>query len=246
MTASITSTTMQVSVREARLVVERLLLTTGMPKGYISAVRECVLVSQVLGLRGFAGLSEDLPTLAAPFVDVLKYIGDGHSMSFDGGGVHAWVAMPTILDLAIAASRRDGIREFTVSNMRSAGELSCVTHLAQRYGAAFDVKYLPTESGSEVVVLSIYNTARARTFKARYPLLADALLHGFTTSRDLWHSLYERSSDALAPDSIQSRRHAGPVIVLDDGTIIGRPPADDDFDPAMLLSVNITQKSPPS
>lgn len=245
MTASIAST-MQVSVREARLVTERLLLTTGLPKGYIPAVRECVLVSQAAGLRGFAGLSEDLATLAAPFVDVLKHVSDGHSMNFDAGGAHAWVAMPTILDLAVAASRRHEIRKFTVWNVRAVGELACITHLAQRQGAAFHVELLPKESGSEVVVLSIYNTARPRTFEARYPLLANALLHGFTTSRDLWRSLYERSSDALAPDSVQSRRHAGPVIVLDDGTVVGRPPADDDFDPAMLLSVNTTHTSSPS
>lgn len=244
MTAPRNSLTMQVSVREARLVIERLLLTTDLPKGYIRAVRECVLVSQAAGLRGFAGLS-DLAMLATPFVDVLKVVSEGEMISFDAGGVHAWVAMPTILDLAIAASRRGGIHKFAVLNVRAAGELACMTHLAQRHGAAFDVQFPSVESGSEVVILSIYNTAKPRTFEAQYPLLADALLHGFTSSRDLWRSLYERSSGALAPDSIQSRRHAGPVIVLDDGTIVGRPPVDDDFDPAMLLSVNISQAGSP-
>jgi hypothetical protein len=36
---------------------------------------------------------------------------------------------------------------------------------------------------------------------------------------------------------VVSRRHAGPVILQDDGTVLGRLPGDDDFDINMLRKV---------
>jgi hypothetical protein len=47
--------------------------------------------------------------------------------------------------------------------------------------------------------------------------------------RALWEELYDWSHDALTPDSIESRRHAGPVMVDADGRIHGRDDDDTDF-----------------
>ena len=44
------------------------------------------------------------------------------------------------------------------------------------------------------------------------------------------------ATKALAADTVVSRRHAGPMIVNDDGTIIGRKDNDDETDISFLAS----------
>jgi len=57
-----------------------------------------------------------------------------------------------------------------------------------------------------------------------------ALRDGFAVSRALWRTLYDRSGEALTPDSIESRRHAGPVMVDAHGRVHGRDDDDTDFE----------------
>lgn len=49
----------------------------------------------------------------------------------------------------------------------------------------------------------------------------------------MWWPLYKASLEALAPDSFESRRHAGTVRVEADGRIVGRVD-EDETDLAML------------
>lgn len=245
MNGVMTSSMIQVSVREGRLVTDRLLLTLGIPSGYVIAVRECVLVSQSAGLGGFARLAADRTSLATPFVDTMKRSRDGSAIVCEAGGSHAWIVLPTIVDLAVAAARKAGPSELHVRNVRASREMACVTHLAARHGVLAEATIANTvDDHPGELRLAVRNTSRPRMFESRYPLLAHALVHGFEVDRELWRSLYDLSNGALVADSVQSRRHAGPVIVLDDGTVVGRPPADDDFDPAMLLSITKIDKGP--
>ena len=68
------------------------------------------------------------------------------------------------------------------------------------------------------------------------PLLWDLLQNGVSIDADLWWRVYAVAQKALAPDSVVSRRHAGPVIVNDDGSIIGRKDSDDETDLSFLIT----------
>ena len=67
---------------------------------------------------------------------------------------------------------------------------------------------------------------------------ADAIKkHGYEVAESTWRGMHALSNRALAPDSVVSRRHAGPVVLADDGRLLGRVPGDDDFDMNMLKKV---------
>lgn len=62
----------------------------------------------------------------------------------------------------------------------------------------------------------------------------DRIRHdGLPVQPSLWWTLFDRSSEALAADTVQSRRHAGPIRVEDDGSIVGRQD-DDETDMSLL------------
>jgi hypothetical protein len=68
------------------------------------------------------------------------------------------------------------------------------------------------------------------------PLLWSLLESGAEIESDLWWRIYHLAKQALATDSIVSRRHAGPMIVNEDGTVIGRKDNDDETDVSFLSS----------
>src|SRR5690606_35586667 len=68
------------------------------------------------------------------------------------------------------------------------------------------------------------------------PVLWSLLTEGTPIPADLWWRVYERAQTALTPDSVVSRRHAGPLIVNDDGTVIGRRDNDDETDISFLAT----------
>lgn len=213
--------TLHVSVREARMSVERTLLICGIPGGAVHAVRECVLLSEALGLAGFRYLLHEHARLQWSAFEQIEF--DGATL--DGGGLHAWLLLPTLVDLAVEQARRDGTTSITVTNVAAPQELKVAEALARRYGAAAEV------SGNR---LSMRNASRPVTAEQWDPLLLAAFRHGFDVEEATWRALHSLSNGALAPDSIQSRRHAGPVVVRDDGSVQGRLPQDDDFDMSML------------
>uniref|UniRef100_UPI003101B147 hypothetical protein n=1 Tax=Neorhizobium sp. EC2-8 TaxID=3129230 RepID=UPI003101B147 len=67
-------------------------------------------------------------------------------------------------------------------------------------------------------------------------LLWSLLENGAEIEADLWWRIYHLAKQALATDSIVSRRHAGPMIVNEDGTVIGRKDNDDETDVSFLSS----------
>jgi hypothetical protein len=216
--------TLHVSVREARMSVERTLLTCGVPGGAVHGVRECVLLSEALGLGGFEYLLRHHVTLQWRLFRDVSF----QDATLDGGGIHAWLVLPTLVDLAVAEARRGGRAVVTAANVAEPGELKIAEAMARRYGAVAEV------SGGR---LCVHNASRPVTMEQWDPLLLAAFRHGFDVEEDTWRALHSLSNRALAPDSVQSRRHAGPVVVNDDGSIQGRLPQDDDFDMSMLKKV---------
>ena len=91
---------------------------------------------------------------------------------------------------------------------------------AGRFGARAEV----TASGHDAVLRVIADGLNDPDL-----ILQTALADGTPVPKALWEELYALSHDALTPDSIESRRHAGPVMVDAQGRVHGRDDDDTDF-----------------
>ncbi len=233
--------------REIRLVAERLLLLTSLPPGLIPAVRDVAFHSAIAGLGGIALLLDRLDALqaAAPAALRIEEPEPGR-FAVDGGGQHAWVVLPSLLDLAGEAVARHGSGVVTVSHVEDPEELLVAAALGRRQGMLAFAAVGPAAIAAPCAERSapgLLRGARATATifaaplpagGAEEPLLTRALRDGLTVPADLWWRAHHLSNTALAPDSVESRRHAGPVIVLPDGTVVGRKDNDDDTDFSLL------------
>jgi len=209
------------SVRETRMIVERILLTTGLPDGFVPAVGNCILYSQARRLGGLAAFAASIETIAAARLADVVLVEVQGACILEAGGNHAWLVANDALDLAVAEHRSSGRGEVEVRNARSTGELRVIEGLAERHRARAEVE--PTSTGAIVRIV-------ADALPGEDAVMTAALRDGFPVSRALWRSLYKRSCEALTPDSIESRRHAGPVMVDAHGRVHGRDDDDTDFD----------------
>ena len=209
------------AVRETRMIVERILLTLNVPQGLVPAVGNCILYSQAQRLGGLVAFHEAMGSLAAGRLGEMKLRQEGNGLILDGGSNHAWLIANVALDLALAESRLGRGDLLEVCNVRDAGELRVIEGLAERHRARAQVQI--GESGAVLRIL-------ADRLPGEDAVMGAALRDGFTVSRALWRSLYDRSGEALTPDSIESRRHAGPVMVDAQGRVHGRDDDDTDFE----------------
>ncbi len=93
-------TTLTIMPREMRLMSERILSLTTLPKGFFLAVTDTVMLSQKLGLGGFAMLEDRFETLRTPDLSrIAVTVENGKSLVLDAGGQHAWFVVPSLLDL---------------------------------------------------------------------------------------------------------------------------------------------------
>jgi hypothetical protein len=60
-------------------------------------------------------------------------------------------------------------------------------------------------------------------------------IEGISVASEIWWPLYHASHEALAPDSFESRRHAGTIRVEADGRIVGRN-EEDETDLSLLVA----------
>lgn len=245
--------------REIRLVVERILLLTPLPHGFIPAVRDVVLYSAVAGRGGMPLLLERLDLLKRADPRALR-VAEPEPGRFEVacGGQHAWVALPSLLDLAAEAVALHGSALVTATDVEDPEELLVAAALGRRQGMlAFGVVgaaqlAAPCADG-DAPGYPRCARASATLFAAPMrervgrgdvdPLMARALREGLAVPADLWWRAHHLSNTALAPDTVESRRHAGPVIVLPDGTVIGRKDNDDDTDVSLLTGAGSTPRS---
>jgi hypothetical protein len=146
----------------------------------------------------------------------------------DAARQHAWIVAPGLLDLALADIRTGGEGTVSVNNVAEAPELRLLHGYAGRFGARVEV--VAGNGGAAVRVTADGLTNADET-------LERVLAEGMPVPAALWRELYARSHEALTPDSIVSRRHAGPVMVDAQGKVHGRDDDDTDF---ALLGVNQT------
>jgi hypothetical protein len=221
------------SLREARMIVERILLTTGLPMGFVPAVANCVLYAQAMRLGGLAALLPSLDALTAARRDRIGLVEDETGAgALDAGGAHAWIVAHDALDLALADFRRGEGGALRVRHVRAADELRVIEGLAKRQRAR--AVFEQTDAGGGLVRIT------GDGLPGPDPIMQAVLRDGFPVPHALWRELYARSGEALTPDSIESRRHAGPVMVDADGRVHGRDDDDTDFE----LLVGTTPAAP--
>ena len=216
--------------REMRMMTERILSLTSLPKGFFLAVQDVAMFSQKLGLGGFALLEQRFDGLKDADPAHIRIIEEaGPKLRLDAGGQHAWFVAPSLVDLLGELVGRFGTAEVVVIDSIDPDELAVAAPLAARAG-------LKVELALGEARLTASAAPLTGDVSHDEPLLWDLLQHGARIEAELWWRIYHLAQKALAPDSIVSRRHAGPMIVNDDGTVIGRKDNDDETDIGFLAS----------
>ncbi|MGE8064065.1 hypothetical protein [Pseudomonas sp. NPDC089569] len=224
MSLSPTPRTLQVSLRECRLVFERLMQVVRMEPGMVPALRDCALYSAALNLGGFAELQRHLQLLEQSGPRALSLDNQIDVKRVDCAGQHAWLVADTLLDLLADDLKRHGEARLRVANVQEPEELHVIKALAERYG-------LCIELASDTQGLTL--TAQHRT---QAPTLLDQIrLNGLKVEAALWWKLFHHANEALAPDSFESRRHAGSIMVDAKGRLVGRPD-EDETDLSLLMA----------
>lgn len=237
MSASIPNQTLRAMPREMRMMSERILSMTGLPKGVFLVVPDLVMYSQRLGLGGFALLETRFDAFCEARPEAVSIVSekDG-SLHLGGSGQHAWLVLPAVIDLLGELADRFGQAEVSVSDVVDAAELK----VAEAFGCRSGLSVTVATEGAEVVLRA---TRRPLCGDERSddPLLWDLLENGIGVDAELWWRTYYMAKKALAPDSVVSRRHAGPMIVTNDGTVIGRKDNDDETDISFLTAPRPTE-----
>jgi hypothetical protein len=228
MTSSHFSPSMRVMPREMRLMSERIFSLSSLSKGFFLTVCDFPMYSQKLGLGGFKLFEQRFGRFksAAP-ARIAIASEDGNRVALDAASEHVWFVLPTAIDLLGELTARFGSAELTVAGATDPEELAIATGFGGRSGLSISV------SGN---VLKAVPAAVTGDVRKDDPLLWSLLENGTEIETDLWWRIYHLAKQALATDSIVSRRHAGPMIVNEDGTVIGRKDNDDETDVSFLSS----------
>lgn len=214
---------MTVSLRESRMVLERLMQVARVPEGLVVSLRDCALYSAALQLGGFPVLKENLRALNGVDPSRMTLAG-AHTL--DAAGLHAWFVAEAATDLAVAGVRSGETNVVRVANVMQPAELGVVAALARAHGF---VAAVACESADRATIT--LQPARA----ADESPLDRIRRYGLPVSAELWWDLFHKSAAALATDTVESRRHAGPIIVAEDGRVVGRQD-DDETDFSLLTS----------
>jgi hypothetical protein len=223
---------LSISLREGRLMLDRALLQTGLPYGFNGAIRECVLTSEGIGLGGFRKFLDDYASFkrARPNAIVLDEQ-DAGMLFADCGGQHAWVVAQTLLDLLVDAARTEGRLSMRASNVEFVEELQVLAALGQRLGVRTEVS-IDNEDAKGAATLSVLSLGMPPK-EAIDPVLWKIIREGLPVDAQVWWRIYHLALDALSPDTVVSRRHAGANYIDENGKLVGRP-NDDDTDLSLL------------
>jgi hypothetical protein len=202
------------------MVLERLMHVAKLDPGQVATTRDSALYSAMLGLGGFADLHKNIQLLGAPAQWQVTLDHDVQAMRLDCGGQHAWVIAPLLSDLLVDDVRCGGAGEISVSGMMAPDEIRVVEPFLQQQGFTAAVSWNPSR---EIATFSV----RPMSLELSRDPLDLIRREGLLVPASTWWDLFRLSSEALAPDSFESRRHAGAIIVEADGRVIGRQDEDD-------------------
>lgn len=221
--------TLRIMPREMRMMAERILSLTNLPKGIFLTMPDHVMFSQGLGLGGFAMLEEAFDELRTADPRALAIESEeGAGLVLDCDSQHGWIAAAPVVDLMGELVAAHGSAIVTCVEANHPEELAIVVPLARRAGLDVALNGPATFSATRL--------DRTGRIADDEPLLWSLLNDGTPIPAELWWRIYEMAKKALAPDTVVSRRHAGPMIVNDDGTVIGRKDNDDETDISFLAS----------
>ncbi len=211
---------LRVMPREMRMMSERILSLTALPKGFALMVGDVVLYSQAMGLGGFALLLDRIDSLLPADPTRLR-LDETDGLRLDGGGEHAWFVVPSALDLLREQLAEGAQAKVEIANVADPAEIGIAVGLGHRAG---------------LLVEAAGGSLTARAVPPADPVLDRVMADGCPIPAKMWWQVWALAQTALTPDSVVSRRHAGVNIVTDDGQIIGRTDNDDDTDASFIAA----------
>ncbi|MFD3608844.1 hypothetical protein ACFWXA_12370 [Streptomyces atroolivaceus] len=241
--------TVRLSLRELRLITERLLQAQGLALGAVHAVRDLVLHAQAAGLPALQFLSEGLSAADRAGSGRVEIAAEAPgTLVVDCLGQSALVVAPALLDLLQAepgervtlwAGRveRTALAAVLEHQGTDRGVVLTVTPASADAAPAAGLPPLPEALAGDGVLLVMERRApelpddpellRLLPLVGSLPA-ARAVHTGVETSAALWWSLFEDSARALSTESVTSLKHAGATAVDENGVI--EPDLTDDVD----------------
>ncbi|MEU9594851.1 hypothetical protein ACGF7W_24595 [Streptomyces sp. NPDC048219] len=241
--------TLRLSLRELRLVSERLLQAQGLALGAVPAVRDLVLHAQAAGLPALQFLSEGLSAADRADAGRVEIVAEiPGALVVDCLGQSALVVAPALLDLLQAGP---GERvTLWAGRVEHAGLAAVLEHQGTDRGVVLTVTPAPSAAapaaGLPPVPDELAGSGVLLVMERRAPELPDdpellrllplvgslpaarAVHTGVMISAALWWSLFEDSARALSTESVTSLKHAGATAVDENGVI--EPDLTDDVD----------------
>lgn len=237
------ATAVNVSLRECKLVIERVLWVANRPRGRVPAIRDTILLREALNHDGLRTLCEDYEHMADVRDRRMSCAVDAGQVVVDGHGEHGFVAVPDIVDLTAALVQRFGRIELSCRNVITPELMALCESLLPGYGvtcerhkADFTSDFVCTATRSaplhtddnrtELAGQNPHNAAAASaTAGGSVSVIAqhtnEILEDGTDIASDVWWRLWEIACQALTPDSPSSRTHTGRSVFDDKGGIVG-------------------------
>lgn len=238
--------TLRLSLRELRLITERLLQAQGLALGAVAAVRDLVLHAQAAGLPALQFLADGLGEADREGSGRVEIAAEAPgALAVDCLGQSALVVAPALLDLLQAVPGE----RVTVwaGRVEHAGLASVLEHQGTDRGVVITVtRTAAPAAGLPPLPKALAGAGVLLVMERRAPELPDdaellrllpltgslpaarAVHTGVEAPAALWWSLFEDSAHALSPESVTSLKHAGATAVDENGVI--EPDLTDDVD----------------
>lgn len=247
--------TINVSHRELRFTIGRLLYVAGLPAGCVYPVRDCLLDAQSLGLDALAALERSFSTMPAS-LGRIQSARSGDRLVIDALAQPSYLVAPAVLETIAVESAREPLT-VEITNVLEPALLAGLAatdylyDLTIKLDAPFSCTGQPplvgqsqpaVENARTAVLIATAHHGRPQDVASPSALGAAAqklLARGIDLDADLWWRMYELSNDALTPDSDSSRHHAGASLLDQGGKIIGEVGEDDDYLQAAGLPINL-------
>ena len=201
-----------VSLREVRILIDRLLQWKGFSAGRRPALTESALYSASLGLSGFEVLLDNIDALKIGIENHSLLNDNTTNLCLDAQGKHAWAVAEEISDLLTEMDRCNRESCVKVVNLAAPEELAVVGPLIQKHGLNAQIEILP--SGTAVThVVGPSSSEKNELLRICH--------QGIPTKRELWFDLFQTSNAAQAPDTKLSRTHASTANLAEDDTFVG-------------------------
>ncbi|WP_299541181.1 hypothetical protein [uncultured Streptomyces sp.] len=238
--------TLHLSLRELRLITERLLQAQGLALGAVPAVRDLVLHAQAAGLPALQFLADRLTAADRAHAGRVEIAAETPgALVVDCLGQSGLVVAPALLDLLQAEPGERVV--LWAGHLERAQLVAVLEHQGTDRGVVLTVTptaapaaglpEVPGELAGDGVLLVMERRAPELPddpeLRRLLPLVgslpaARAVRTGIETPTALWWSLFEDSAGALSPESVTSLKHAGATAVDDNGVI--EPDLTDDVD----------------